>query len=1480
MAEKRRSRLMIGLGIAGLVVAVGVVVTGSAAVWLTTEAGSRWATRKIEDALSAGGARASVGSIHTDLWTGARIEDLSLETVDGTVVRVGRLDADIDRSALLRGELVFPRATADGVYVELRTLGPDDPPGEPFSGIGVDLVIDAVDLRGAQVSYRSYDGTEMVRVVGASGTARFVAKGAELRVEDLDVAALLGLTSGAVTADVTGGIRVDAAGTHLDALSVRLPRSTATADGSIEDELAIDLGLEHVAVGDLDLLLGHPGLAGELTGKAELRGPSDQLRWSADVDGVGDTIGGFAGSGTVDSTGDTLRWTVDGNLDGLDVSRVVTAVAEPVVLTGRAVVDGAGTSWPDELVATVDWTGSSHDAYGQHVDAATARLRLEDGAVVLEQTTLDGILGELRLTGRVETVDGPMNLRVTGSVRPHRLRELGVTGVDAPGWLDARIQGDLSDPDAPIRVTGTVRFAPFLSGDAIRFDEVVAGFTVRALGELAEGEATVDATGGLVGGVGIGAANVPGLTFNRGPGGLSVQGQLVADAVELPNTFSAATATGSWTFTDAGATADLTLGAVTLLGAEGTGGRVVVDQRGDDVAVEVRLEATDRDLLDTRGHYDLARGALALDALALSPSREVTWRAVRPLRLVSTETGLADADLALASELGELSLVGTIGTRGPVDARITTRALDLSALGALDPVAYAGYAGGLDLDLALTGHGGAAVMDGSFALRGLVVPETVTGLDAAGTLRSVDGGLRVDVDIGAAGTELATLGGRLPLRADLGAPGLDPDRALDLRLALLPGSFDRLKGLSEQAADLPAGDVSAALQLAGTPANPDVRLAGVVALDVRGWPDPQRTEFELTLRDGAMVAWADVRSGSHLLSQLSATASTDLESTLRTALRDGAMPADLDVYALVDDLFATGVLVEAPVALIARALGLEDLPLQGHFGGGFQVSGSADRPVLDGSFSWIGGQIGRQPVETMDLSLTPTGHGYAVDLDLVFPDGAGVEVIGEVPIVVDLKAETSTWATAPMNLAVTGPGIPMRALAALSPSVGKAEGVLSVVGEVGGTPFAPLPRLTLGSTGAAMTFNELGLRVEDLNLAVDVAPDRVTLHEVSGVTRPSRGRFDLQEAIGSVDRAVGDLDPDADTRDSSFTLSGDVGLFEGTPTDVGLRIRLDNGTWVVATSDLAMRLDGKLRVSGTWPELAVGGDLALRQGQVRVDAAAFVDRAPLEPDPRIAIVRPGAALRVVADTVPWYQDVTAAVNLDLRRALELEVSMPFVDDLGSIGAFVSRADLVARIGGETQLTMSDAVPSMVGELEVNDGRLKMLGRRFDVTSGRITFTGGDIAEPRLDILAETTVANIPIVANVGGTPSAPGIRPECDGYPDESDCLMILITGRTPDDEGSGSDSSLAAALAGMALGGVLGEQNVADISLEPDGSIQVGTAATNWLYITYRLDGTPAFGENQNTLEADVGLGRRLVLQAVAGDQSSSLDLFWEIRF
>ena len=76
-----------------------------------------------------------------------------------------------------------------------------------------------------------------------------------------------------------------------------------------------------------------------------------------------------------------------------------------------------------------------------------------------------------------------------------------------------------------------------------------------------------------------------------------------------------------------------------------------------------------------------------------------------------------------------------------------------------------------------------------------------------------------------------------------------------------------------------------------------------------------------------------------------------------------------------------------------------------------------------------------------------------------------------------------------------------------------------------------------------------------------------------------------------------------------------------------------------------------------------------------MDTAAFLDRAPLTPDPRLRIKRPAGALQSTADEDLWYDEVQARVKLDLKRNLDLNVSMPFVDDFGALGALVTRADL-------------------------------------------------------------------------------------------------------------------------------------------------------------------------------------------------------------
>jgi translocation and assembly module TamB len=99
-----------------------------------------------------------------------------------------------------------------------------------------------------------------------------------------------------------------------------------------------------------------------------------------------------------------------------------------------------------------------------------------------------------------------------------------------------------------------------------------------------------------------------------------------------------------------------------------------------------------------------------------------------------------------------------------------------------------------------------------------------------------------------------------------------------------------------------------------------------------------------------------------------------------------------------------------------------------------------------------------------------------------------------------------------------------------------------------------------------------------------------------------------------------------------------------------------------------------------------------------------------------------------------------------------------------------QADL--RVQGTT------ATPSLLGEAELIRGTYSFSGRRFEVTRGRIAFTGGRTFNPRIDLVATSEIEGVDVNINVSGTATNPQIAFTSNpGLPQDEIMSRILFGG-------------------------------------------------------------------------------------------------------
>lgn len=196
----------------------------------------------------------------------------------------------------------------------------------------------------------------------------------------------------------------------------------------------------------------------------------------------------------------------------------------------------------------------------------------------------------------------------------------------------------------------------------------------------------------------------------------------------------------------------------------------------------------------------------------------------------------------------------------------------------------------------------------------------------------------------------------------------------------------------------------------------------------------------------------------------------------------------------------------------------------------------------------------------------------------------------------------------------------------------------------------------------------------------------------------------------------------------------------GYPMDV--TATLDNAR--LARSDaLSARATGQLHLVKT------AGEAALLSGDLRLPETRYqVIRQGAAEVPELSGVRfkPARGRQVVTgDEQPRPQPgIFSLIRLDLRlRAPEK--------------LYVSGMGLESEWRANFQVAGTSAAPVVTGNVSLIRGTLGFAGRSFELSEGRITFTGGQKIDPTVAIVATEEVEDVTVNVNVGGRSSNPQI---------------------------------------------------------------------------------------------------------------------------
>ena len=229
----------------------------------------------------------------------------------------------------------------------------------------------------------------------------------------------------------------------------------------------------------------------------------------------------------------------------------------------------------------------------------------------------------------------------------------------------------------------------------------------------------------------------------------------------------------------------------------------------------------------------------------------------------------------------------------------------------------------------------------------------------------------------------------------------------------------------------------------------------------------------------------------------------------------------------------------------------------------------------------------------------------------------------------------------------------------------------------------------------------------------------------------------------------------------TMNASGYISLAseQGYPMD--LAVELQNAR--LAESDaLATRATGQLRLTKS------RGQAALLSGQIRL------------PETRYQIVREGAA------QVPQLTGVRFKPPKGRQRITGEEPAEPItsvfqtvrldIDVTADERLYVSGMGLESEWSANFNVSGTSSAPRLAGEVTLVRGTLGFAGKSFELTQGRIGFTGGNEINPTLAITASEDVEDVQVNVNISGRAYDPQIAfSSVPGLPQDEIMARILF---------------------------------------------------------------------------------------------------------
>lgn len=507
----------------------------------------------------------------------------------------------------------------------------------------------------------------------------------------------------------------------------------------------------------------------------------------------------------------------------------------------------------------------------------------------------------------------------------------------------------------------------------------------------------------------------------------------------------------------------------------------------------------------------------------------------------------------------------------------------------------------------------------------------------------------------------------------------------------------------------------------------------------------------------------------------------------------------------------------------------------GTVSGTVTVKGRPSAPVVGYTLDWANAAIAQTRsagVGTFTVTAKGEWRDERLTLDTRLTGQAGLGLSGGGTL--GLAGER------PMSMKFSGK-LPFAALTGLLSSQGFVlEGAADADVSVAGTLGAPQITGTVRTAGARLIDVRRNLAVEQLSATVALQGNRAT---VSGLT----GRL----ASGGAISGGGTIDI----------------LAPGMPADIAItldRAVYVDGTMVASTADGTLTLKGPLLSA---PVLAGRIDLS----QTAITIPEKLPTSLSELDIRHRNAPPAVRQQMATITKTERHGSQSSIGLDLTVSSPTQI-------------FVRGRGIDAELGGTVAVTGTAQAPNVSGAFTLRRGRLSILVKRMEFTSGTITFGGGLI--PILDMEATTSSGTTTITIRIAGFANDPEVSFSSSPSLPQDEILAQLIFGQSMARLSPLQIAQLADAAAQLAGGrstslfeALRSTLGVDDLDISTDETGQAKVSAGKYLndktYIELQQGGA---GQTKAVINLDIGRGVKL--KGEAGAEGSGAGIFYEKEY